>query len=42
MRYFNDDDGDQQHRLGWHLDRRSLEFLRHTGAELDVDEYGDD
>ncbi|MEV5208906.1 hypothetical protein AB0K35_15660 [Micromonospora sp. NPDC053740] len=42
VRYFNDDDGDQQHRLGWHLDRRSLEFLRHTGAELDVDEYGDD
>ncbi|MEU8157458.1 DUF4279 domain-containing protein [Micromonospora sp. NPDC048986] len=42
VRYFNDDDGDQQHRLGWHLDRRALEFLRHTGAELDVDEYGDD
>ncbi len=42
VRYFNDDDGDQHQRLGWHLDRRALEFLHHTGAELDVDEYGDD
>ncbi|MER5455243.1 DUF4279 domain-containing protein [Micromonospora sp. NPDC002389] len=42
VRYFNDDDGDQHQRLGWHLDRRALEFLQYTGAELDVDEYGDD
>ncbi|MGI5200789.1 DUF4279 domain-containing protein [Spirillospora sp. CA-108201] len=29
-----------QHRLlGWHLDARTLEFLRLTRAELDVDEY---
>ncbi|MCX5117886.1 DUF4279 domain-containing protein [Micromonospora sp. NBC_00362] len=42
VRYFNDDDGDQHQRLGWHLDRRALEFLHHTRAELDVDEYGDD
>ncbi|MBQ0892879.1 DUF4279 domain-containing protein [Micromonospora sp. U56] len=56
VRYFNDDDGEEenpqpdgtdlvrlpgQHQLlGWHLDRRVLEFLHHTGAELDVDEYG--
>lgn len=32
----------QHQRLGWHLDRRVLEFLHRTGAELDVDEYGDD
>ncbi|MEU8391515.1 DUF4279 domain-containing protein [Micromonospora sp. NPDC048842] len=32
----------QHQRLGWHLDRRVLEFLYRTGAELDVDEYGDD
>ncbi|KAB1923898.1 DUF4279 domain-containing protein [Micromonospora noduli] len=42
VRYFNDEDGDQHQRLGWHLDRRALEFLHQTGAELDVDEYGDD
>ncbi|WP_330440620.1 DUF4279 domain-containing protein [Micromonospora sp. NBC_00821] len=42
VRYFKDDDGDQHQRLGWHLDRRALEFLHHTRAELDVDEYGDD
>jgi hypothetical protein len=56
VRYFNDDDGEEespqpegtdlirlpgQHQLlGWHLDRRVLKFLHHTGAELDVDEYG--
>ncbi|MFD8532439.1 DUF4279 domain-containing protein [Streptosporangium canum] len=27
--------------LGWHLDRRVLDFLQATRAELDVDEYGD-
>lgn len=27
--------------LGWHLDRRVLDFLQTTRAELDVDEYGD-
>jgi hypothetical protein len=32
----------QHQLLGWHLDRRVLEFLHRTGAELDVDEYGDD
>ncbi|MEV5711705.1 DUF4279 domain-containing protein [Actinoallomurus sp. NPDC052274] len=32
----------EQHRLlGWHLDARTLEFLRLTRAELDVDEYAD-
>ncbi|MEU0408329.1 DUF4279 domain-containing protein [Streptomyces griseorubiginosus] len=25
--------------LGWHLDRRTLDFLGVTGAELDADEY---
>jgi hypothetical protein len=25
--------------LGWHLDRKTLDFLQVTGAELDVDEY---
>ncbi|SCL37589.1 protein of unknown function [Micromonospora pallida] len=30
----------QHQLLGWHLDRRVLEFLQNTGAELDVDEYG--
>lgn len=31
-----------RHRpLGWHLDRRVLDFLQITRAELDVDEYGD-
>ncbi|WP_328650259.1 DUF4279 domain-containing protein [Micromonospora sp. NBC_00330] len=42
VRYFNDEDGDQHQRLGWHLDRRALKFLHHTGVDLDVDEYGDD
>ncbi|MFI6458154.1 DUF4279 domain-containing protein [Streptosporangium amethystogenes] len=27
--------------LGWHLDRRVLDFLQTTRAEIDVDEYGD-
>ncbi|MFG1838589.1 DUF4279 domain-containing protein [Micromonospora sp. NPDC049175] len=42
VRYFGDDDGAQHQRLGWHLDRRAVAFLQRTGAELDVDEYGDD
>ncbi|WP_239145523.1 DUF4279 domain-containing protein [Actinoplanes couchii] len=25
--------------LGWHLDRKVLDFLQSTGASLDVDEY---
>ncbi|RKN22131.1 DUF4279 domain-containing protein [Micromonospora musae] len=29
----------QHQLLGWHVDRRTLEFLRLTGAELDIDEY---
>lgn len=29
----------QHQLLGWHLDTRTLDFLRVTGAELDVDEY---
>ncbi|SNS70524.1 DUF4279 domain-containing protein [Actinomadura mexicana] len=29
----------QHQMLGWHLDARTLEFLRRAGAELDVDEY---
>ena len=29
----------QHQLLGWHVDRRTLEFLRITGAELDIDEY---
>ncbi|MEV4763303.1 DUF4279 domain-containing protein [Micromonospora chokoriensis] len=46
VRYLNDDDDAEespQHQLlGWHLDRRVLDFLHRTGAELDVDEYGAD
>lgn len=30
----------QHQLLGWHLDRRTLEFLVRTRAELDIDEYG--
>lgn len=29
----------QHQLLGWHLDARTLDFLRTTHAELDVDEY---
>jgi hypothetical protein len=29
----------QHQLLGWHLDARTLEFLRRTRAELDADEY---
>lgn len=32
--------GGQHHLLGWHLDRRTLDFLEKTRAELNVDEYG--
>ncbi|MCO5967919.1 hypothetical protein [Actinoallomurus soli] len=31
--------GGQHQLLGWHLDARTLEFLRLTRAELDIDEY---
>lgn len=30
----------QHQLLGWHLDRRVIEFLWESGAELDADEYG--
>ncbi len=44
VRYLDDPDGyldDYQHRLlGWHLDRKTLRFLLDVGAEIDVDEYG--
>ncbi|HEX4813127.1 MAG TPA: DUF4279 domain-containing protein [Nonomuraea sp.] len=30
----------QHQLLGWHLDRRTMQFLISTHAELDVDEYG--
>jgi hypothetical protein len=30
----------QHQLLGWHLDTRTIAFLRDVGAELDVDEYG--
>jgi hypothetical protein len=30
----------QHQLLGWHLDRDSLRFLAHVGAEIDADEYG--
>ncbi|GAB7029344.1 hypothetical protein JCM4914_08050 [Streptomyces platensis subsp. malvinus] len=45
MRYFNDTDharpdaADAPNLFGWHLDRRVLDFLGATGAELGVDEY---
>ncbi|MFI6464809.1 DUF4279 domain-containing protein [Streptomyces sp. NPDC050528] len=45
VRYFNDPDqarpgaADAPNLFGWHLDRRVLDFLSSTGAELDVDEY---
>ncbi|WP_231948641.1 hypothetical protein [Jiangella alkaliphila] len=31
----------QHQLLGWHLDARTLDFLRTTRAELDVDEYAE-
>ncbi|MFC9880040.1 DUF4279 domain-containing protein [Streptomyces libani] len=45
VRCFNDTDrarpgtADVPNLLGWHLDRRVLDFLGATGAALDVDEY---
>lgn len=30
----------QHQLLGWHLDRRVIDFLSAAGVELDVDEYG--
>ncbi|MER6272517.1 DUF4279 domain-containing protein [Streptomyces sp900105755] len=44
VRYFNDTgqtypDTDAPNLLGWHLDRKVLDFLSATGAELDIDEY---
>jgi hypothetical protein len=30
----------QHQLLGWHLGRRTLDFLDHVGAVIDVDEYG--
>jgi Domain of unknown function (DUF4279) len=30
----------QHQLLGWHLERRAMDFLVATRAELDVDEYG--
>lgn len=52
VRYFNDSDqaqpgaADAANLFGWHLDRKVLDFLSATGAELDIDEYdmagGDD
>ena len=30
----------QHQLLGWHLDRRVVEFLHASGAEVDADEYG--
>ncbi|MFE7838746.1 DUF4279 domain-containing protein [Streptomyces sp. NPDC057474] len=45
VRYFNDTDqarpgaADAPNLFGWHLDRKVLDFLIATGAELNVDEY---
>ena len=49
VRYFNGQKAEQHDRsdvtteapnlFGWHLDREVLDFLRATGAALDVDEY---
>ncbi|MGW6980434.1 DUF4279 domain-containing protein [Streptomyces sp. NPDC054932] len=45
VRYFNDTDqaqpgaADATNLFGWHLDRKVLNFLSATGAELGVDEY---
>jgi hypothetical protein len=45
VRYFNDTDqtqpgaADAPNLFGWHLDRKVLDFLSATGAELDIDEY---
>jgi hypothetical protein len=46
VRYLDVDDGeagDWQHRLlGWHLTGEVLRFALEVGAEIDVDEYGQD
>ncbi|MER5204170.1 DUF4279 domain-containing protein [Streptomyces sp. NPDC002825] len=40
VRHFNDTGAaDAPDLFGWHLDRRVLDFLHATGAELGVDEY---
>ncbi|MCW8382488.1 DUF4279 domain-containing protein [Streptomyces justiciae] len=44
VRYFNCTDPqpgavDAPDLFGWHLDRKALDFLSATGAELDIDEY---
>jgi hypothetical protein len=49
VRYFNDQEAEQHgnsdaaaetpNLFGWHLNREILDFLRTTGAVLDVDEY---
>ncbi|QEU91262.1 DUF4279 domain-containing protein [Streptomyces kanamyceticus] len=45
VRHFNDTDRPRQgaaaapNLFGWHLDRKVLDFLSTTGAELDIDEY---
>jgi hypothetical protein len=48
VRYFNDGpirqdhprrDAEAPNLFGWHLGRDTLDFLHHTGAVLDVDEY---
>lgn len=45
VRYFDATDrtrpgaADARDLLGWHLDREVLDFLKVTGAELDIDEY---
>ncbi|MGW5349748.1 DUF4279 domain-containing protein [Streptomyces sp. NPDC004031] len=45
VRYVNDTGqalpgaADAPNLFGWHLDRKVLDFLSTTGAELDIDEY---
>ncbi|MEW2553290.1 DUF4279 domain-containing protein [Streptomyces zhihengii] len=45
VRHFNDTDqaqpeaADAPNLFGWHLDRKVLDFLSATGAEIDIDEY---
>ena len=46
VRYLDDEDGEAdeyQHRLlGWHLNETLMRFALDLGAEIDVDEYGQD
>ena len=46
VRHLDDEDGEAggwQHRLlGWHLSEEVLRFALDLGAEIDVDEYGQD